>query len=416
MARTIRIQAKDGRAIALGHPWVWRQAVVERPKALRAGDVVDVSSEDRPFLGRGIWDPDGSVPVRIWTRDDTERLDAELIALRVRQAVALREAAGVPARADAYRLVNSEGDRLPGIVVDRWDEWVSVTLQIAALRPWEERIVAAVSAAVPSRGLYVRDDDHARLAAGEAAPARLSVREPSGVFEVQLAKPGKPGLFTDMREVRALFAPMLRGKSFLNLFAHTGAFSGAAAAARAAEIVSVDLSPQFLDVAERNVRANAAAAAAAASPPSGDGTMIRCEIAVPYGPGPEAVRHERVAGDVFETLKRFASQGRKFSAVLADPPTFSSSKESGAFNVKDDYRRLIRMCLRVLEPGGLLLAATNWRGADRENFVRLLHDAAEMERADLRLLAALGQPADYPSLPLVPETRHLEAALCALAG
>ncbi|MCG3135995.1 MAG: Ribosomal RNA large subunit methyltransferase I [Planctomycetes bacterium] len=389
MARTVRIHAKDARAIALGHPWVWRQAVAERPKGARPGDVVDVASDDRPFLGRGIWDPDASVPVRIWTRDDTVRLDAALIERRVRQAAALRDAAAVPARTDAFRIVNAEGDRLPGIVVERWGDFASVTLQTAALRPWEDRIVAAVQAAAAPRGIYVRGDDASRLAAGEPAPAEFTVREPSGIYEVQLGRPGKPGLFTDMREVRALFAPMLRGRSFLNLFAHTGAFSGAAAAAGAAEIVSVDLSPQFLEVAERNVRANAPAAA----PP----------------------RHERVSGDVFEALRRFASQGRTFGAVLADPPTFSSSKESGAFNVKDDYRRLVRMCLRVLEPGGLLLAATNWRGADRENFVRLIHDAAEMERRDVRLLAALGQPADYPSLPLVPETRHLEAALCAVS-
>jgi 23S rRNA (cytosine1962-C5)-methyltransferase len=385
--KTIRLHGEHARAIAHGHPWVYRQAVAERPKGIAEGDVVDVSAGDRGFLARAVWEGDAAVAARVWTRDPAEKMDADLVARRIAEAVALRRAAGVPERTEAWRAVNAEGDRMPGVVVERWGEWTSVTLQDHAMqtRRWGEAVLAGVAAALPSRGVYVRDDESSQLAAGEPAPDELWVREPSGTFAVQLAKPGKPGLFTDMREIRAQFAPLLRGRSFLNLFAHTGAFSGAAAAAGAAEVVSVDLSRNFLDAAQRNVARNA--------------------------PGFRA--HETIAADVFETLRGMAGSGRRFGAVLVDPPTFSTSRKSGAFSVKDAYRPLIRAALRVLEPGGLLLAATNFRGVDREDFLRLLHDAAEVESADLRILAALGQPADYPSLALVPETRHLQAALCA---
>jgi 23S rRNA (cytosine1962-C5)-methyltransferase len=203
---------------------------------------------------------------------------------------------------------------------------------------------------------------------------------------VRLDAPGKPGLFTDMREVRASLAPMLRGRRFLNLFAHTGAFSAVAAAAGAGEVVSVDLSRPFLDVAARSVALNA----------------------------PDFSAHETVAEDVFEAVRRFAAGGRRFDAILVDPPTFSSSRASGAFSVKDGYRPLVRAALRVLEPGGLLVAATNWRGIEREAFLRLLHDAAETERTDLRILAVWGQPADYPAPALLPEARHLHVALCSV--
>ncbi len=388
MAHIVRIHADHARAISIGHPWVYRQAIAQKPKELKPGDVVEMATDARGFLGRGVYEGDASVPVRVWTRDVAERVDGSLVRSRLRQAIALREAAGVPARATAWRVVNGEGDRLPGVLVERWGEWTSVTLQGAAMqtRHWGERVLAAVASELPSRGVYFRDDEMAQLVAGEAAPEELWVKEPTGEFAVHLTKPGKPGLFTDMREIRALFTPTLKGRSFLNLFAHTGAFSGAAAAAGAAEIVSVDLSKNFLETARANVGRNT---------PSG-----------------ATVKHETIAADVFETLRGLASSDRRFDAVFVDPPTFSSSKKSGAFNVKDEYRPLIRASIRVLKPGGLLLAATNWRGVDREEFLRMLHDAAEVEDADLRILSALGQPADYPSVAMVPETRHLEVALC----
>lgn len=364
---------------------MYRQAVAERPRHLRTGDVVDVATAETDFVARGLYDASASVAVRVWTRERGERFDAALVARRVREAAAVRERLGVPERTDAWRVVHGEADRLPGVIVERWGAFASVTLQGDAVRRHERTILDGVVAALQAEGVYLRDDDASRLVAGRPCPGDLVVREPTGRFHVQLAEPGKPGLFTDMREVRVALAPRTKGRSFLNLFAHTGAFSAAAVAAGAAEVVSVDLSRAFLDVARRNVETNA--------------------------PG---ARHETVAADVFDALRRFAQEGRRFDVVLADPPTFSSSKASGAFNVRDDYRSLARASLRVLAPGGLLVCATNYRAMEEAAFLRLLHDAAEMERANLRVVEVLGQPADHPSLAMVPETRHLVVAFLAV--
>ena len=239
-----------------------------------------------------------------------------------------------------------------------------------------------------ARGVYLQGSDESRLLAGERCPAEFEIREPAGRFLVSPAAPGKTGLFTDMREARALLAPLCRGKRFLNLFAHTGAFSGAAAAAGAASIVSVDLSARYLAVASRNVGLNAAGA---------------------------SVEHETVAADAFDVLRRFAGDGRRFDVLVCDPPTFSSSKSSGAFSVKDQYRPLVRASLRVLEAGGLAAFATNFRGLDRDQFLRLIHDAAELDRVDVRVLTVLGPPADHPVDPALPEGGHLHFALCARA-
>jgi 23S rRNA (cytosine1962-C5)-methyltransferase len=385
VASTVFLHPKDSRAIGQGHPWVYREAIAEKPAKLRPGQVVEVAGPGRPFLGRGIYDPGSSIAVRIWTREEDERIDETLLVRRLAAAVRLREATGVPERASAWRVVNAEGDGLPGVVVDRFGDWLALTLQTEALRDWAEPLVAALLRAVESRGVYVRTDEQTVLVAGEPCPDEFEVREPSVRCLVSPAAPGKPGLFPDMREARAALAPMVAGRRFLNLFAHTGAFSATAAAAGASEIVSVDLSSRYLATARRNVELNA--------------------------PGFPA--HETIAGDVFETLVRFAKDGRKFDVIVCDPPSFSSSKKSGAFSVREDYRPLVRASLRVLEPGGLACFATNFRGVTREQFLRLIHDGAEMERADVRVLTVLGQPVDFPVLPVMPEASYLHFAVCA---
>jgi len=384
MSRTISLQQKDARAISRGHPWVYRQALSRRGEGAKAGSVVDVQSREGRFVARGIFDPKGSIAARIWTADPDEPIDHELLVRRFGQAAALREAAGVPGRSNAHRLVNAEGDRMPGVVVDRYADWLTLTLQTPALEPWIGRLAAALEQAVPATGLYLLDDYRSKLLRGEPAPEGLTIEEPTVRLEVDLATPGKAGVFMDMREVRVRLAPLLAGRRFLNLFAHTGAFSAMAARAGAAEVVSVDLSGPYLRVAARNVELSA--------------------------PGYDA--HETLSRDVFEALTGLHRERRRFDAVLIDPPTFSASKQSGAFSVKDGYRPVVRAALRVLDPGGLLVAANNWRGITREQFLRLLHDAAHQEEVDLRVLENHGQPADYPVVPILPETAYLDVALC----
>lgn len=388
VASAVFLHPKDSRAIAQGHPWVYREAIAEKPTKLKPGQVVEVTGPGRPFLGRGIYDPGSSIAVRVWTRTEGERIDEAMIAARFKAAAALRERMRIPQRTTAWRVANAEGDGLPGIVVDRFGDWLALTLQTDALTSWAEPIVAALQQSVPARGIYLRTDEESVLVAGQRCPDEFEVEEPSVRCLVSLAATGKPGLFPDMRDVRAALAPIAKGRRVLNLFAHTGAFSAMAARAGASEVVSVDLSGRYLALARRNVELNA----------------------------PGFAAHESISGDVFETLVRLARDGRKFDLVICDPPSFSSSKKSGTFSVKDDYRPLVRATTRVLEPGGMACFATNFRGVAREQFLRTIHDGAEMETVSLRVLAEMGQPADFPILPVMPEASYLHVALCASAG
>ncbi len=299
----------------------------------------------------------------------------------------LRKAAGVRGRTDAYRVVNGEGDRMPGVIVDRWGDWLTLTTQTPALEPWIDRLTTALIEAVPATGIYVKDDERSVLVHGAPCPDVHVVSEPAVRARVFIEVPGKSGLFTDMREARASTAPLLAGRRVLNLFAHTGAWSAAAAAAGAQEVVSVDLSGPYLAVADENV-----------------------ELSAPgYG------AHTAVRQDVFEFLSFAEREGRTFDAIVIDPPTFSSSRTSGTFSVKDRYRPLVRAALRVLEPRGLLLCATNWRGISRDDFLHVLQDAAGLDDQDLRVLTVMGQPVDHPVVPAFPDAAYLHFAVCCTA-
>jgi len=390
--RSVEIGKKDARAIARGHPWVYRQALSRRPKGLSSGDAVDISTQIRPFLGRGLYDAESGVAVRVFTRRDDEPIDRALFARRFESALQVRQAAGVAAQTDAYRLVNAEGDRFPGLLVDRFGDWLSVTYQTRALEPWTDDIADALIGAVSCEGIYLHDASGVRLLHGTPCPDELVVSEPTLRARVFPGAPGgagragKSGLFTDMREVRVLLAPMLAGRRVLNLFAHTGAFSAAAARAGAAEVTSVDLSGPYLQVAEQNVELSS----------------------------PGYAAHTALKSDAFDALTKFAREERTFDAVVIDPPSFSASRRSGTFNIRERYRPLVRSAIRVLAPHGLLLCATNFRGIGRDDFMHLIHDAADADETDLRILAVLGQPVDHPIVSAFPESAHLQVVLAAV--
>ena len=379
MSATIHLQAKDARAIGRGHPWVYRQAVGRRRQKLSRGTVVELVGPDGHFLGRGLFDPGSAIAVRVWTRDPRESIDAHLLARRIAQAHARRVRFGIPERTDVYRIANAEGDDLPGLLIERYGAYVSVELQSPALRRMRKAIAGAVQATLPCAGAVLRDGDETTQLFGEPVPEECTVREPTAQLVARVGAPGKTGVFMDMREVRVRLATLSAGRRVLNLFAHTGAFSACAAGAGATEVVSVDLSGHYLEYARRNVELTA----------------------------PNFDAHETIAGDVFRTLADLAREERRFDLVIADPPSFSTSREGGSFQADKRYPELVKGVLRVLGPGGLLIAATNHRGTTQEQFLRRLHDGAHALRRSLRVHEVHGQPADYPVLPVLPETAHL---------
>jgi 23S rRNA (cytosine1962-C5)-methyltransferase len=378
----VRLRKPLRAALEAGHPWVWRDAL-EAGFAAEPGSVVRVV-DDRGLVAIGLAEA-GSIGVRVLSTKNLP-VDDALFASRIAQAAALRDRV-VPEQTDAYRLVHGEGDALPGVVVDVYARWAVVQLDGAAMATWSSAIVRGVRAARPSlAGILARTgrkgEKRIDVAEGEGPPEVIEVREHGMVLRADLAHGQKTGLFLDHRESRRRVRDLARGLRVLNLYGYTGGFSIAAALGGALEVDTVDVAPAALALAEASWARNAIA---------------------------EGIAHRTHARDVPEFLDEARARGRRWDLVIADPPSFAPNEASVPGAIKS-YRALHRACLRVLEPGGLYLAASCSSHVDRAAFDRTLREAAE-KVGSLQILERTGAPADHPRLAAFPEGDYLKVVL-----
>ena len=300
------------RMLELGHPWVIADRYTRKWPVGRAGDLVRLCDEKENFLATALLDPGERVVARVLELGPM-RLDRAWVQAKVARAAALRSAHADLEGTSAFRLVNGEGDGLPGLTVDRYNDHLMVQLYSAAWRPHLSSVTEALLQVLSPAGIYEKfrpqqtralgveeSREYSRLLWGAAAPERLTVRENDLNFLVELEEGLNTGLFLDQRGNRRDLMKRMPGKKFLNLFSYTGAFSVAAAASGAGRVTSVDASTSYLDWAQENFGANRL----------------------------NPRRHEFIVGDCFEVLDDLRRQERLFDLVLMDPPTFSTTAKS----------------------------------------------------------------------------------------
>lgn len=396
-ADAVRLEVKDSASASIerGHPWVFRDALRKTPARLDAGAVVELADGRGKFLGRGLWDPDSPIAVRIHERDAATPLDVASFGRRLEAAFALRARLFDGPDTDAYRLVNGEGDRIPGLVIDRYRDTAVLRLDGDALAPWIEALrepLAKLCAAhgIRSGGVRLgREAQAARSAGGKLVeqlwgppiPERMFVRERGLALEVDLHFGHKTGAFLDQRENLARVRALARGRArALNLFSYTGGFSIAAALGGATRVTSVDTAGPAHASAQRSFREN----------------------------GLDPTGHAFVTADAFAFLEAAEKRGDRFDLVISDPPSFAPSEKAKP-RAMASYRRLHQACARVLAEGGTLCAASCSSHITADDFFATLDDAS-LGRADLRVVSMLGQPEDHPFLPAWPEGRYLKFA------
>src|SRR5262245_17466090 len=286
---TIRLPAEVARRIRLGHPWVYREALGPRPLSAEPGTPIDLVDDEGELVGRGLYDVDSAIAVRVFTRRADRPVDGELIAERVRAAVALRKRHLDTSSLDVYRVINAESDGLPGIVVERYADYLVVQLFSSAIAGLREPLYDALVAELAPRAIYEQRryrslggeaprQAGADLVRGAPAPVEVMVREGELRFWVDVTAPLSTGLFADLREGRRAVRDWARDRRVLNLFSYTGAISVYAQAGGAAEIVAVDVAAKAHARARKNFAAS----------------------------GFEPEKPEHVVGDAFKVLARFA--------------------------------------------------------------------------------------------------------------
>ena len=321
------------------------------------------------------------------------------IAHALRAAAELRYAVARSDSTTAFRIVNGGGDGLPGVTVDVYGEWLVVALTSPEAEAAREKILDAATTLSP-RGVYVKSrPKHASVIVdarreefspreavrGESAPESFVIHELGLPYLVKLGDGLSTGIFLDQRENRRRVRELAGGARVLNLFAYTGAFTVAAVAGGASASMTVDVSAGVIAWARQNLE----------------------------GVGADPTKHIALEADALPWLKSAATKDERFDLVLLDPPSFATTKKS-RFSAEDDYRSTAAAALRVLAPGGRLLACTNHRGIPKVKFRRFLHEAARDAGRAVVQLKDLPDPSDFPAEP--GSEPHLKSVLVTLEG
>ncbi len=360
--------------LAGGHPWIYRDHVPDRFSAA-GGSWVRVCAGR--FEAYALWDSRSPIALRVFAR--TQPPDAEWITERVRRAWSLRQRLRDVGQS-AYRLVNGEGDGMPGVVVDVYADFAVLVTYADSLDVLVDSLTRAIEEVTGIRNVVRRTPGAGGLSqlSGRTPPKQVVVEENGLRMPVSLHDGQKTGLFLDQRDNRARVESFARGKT-LNLFAYNGGFSLYAVRGGATRVTSVDSSTGALSDAREAFRLN----------------------------GFDADEHEFEAADVFESLERRHSRSEEFDVVISDPPSFARNK-SQLKTAKKAYVRLNAAGLRLCPAGGVYAAASCTAQLSPTEFHATLAESARRAKRRLQIFHEAGQPEDHPVMAGHPEGRYLK--------
>ena len=385
-----KVFLKRGRANPLwhGHPWVYSGAIAREEGAYEGGDVVDVLDIDGRFIGRGFANGRSQIRVRMLTRRD-EAVDRELLRSRLVEAKAARARLGLPSeRTNAYRLVNAEGDGLPGLVIDMYGDVAAVQFTALGMKRLDETVFDLASEVTKARAVVeVSAGGFAQIEGFGAATRTVrgdeiqlaACRENGIAYEVDPLHGQKTGMFLDQRENRRRIAELSKGARVLDVYTYAGGFALNALAGGAQSATCVDSSARAIERASRHAELNR------------------------LGP------LDAVEADAFRYLE--AVRPRSYDLVVIDPPKFARARKDLDAALKG-YERLNVLAMNACAAGALLATCSCSQNVDQETFERVIGNAALSAGRRVRVLDVASQGPDHPVPPAFPEGRYLKFVLC----
>jgi 23S rRNA (cytosine1962-C5)-methyltransferase len=374
-----------------GHPWVYAQAVLRIEGGALAGDEVSVVDPRGNFMGRGFYSPGSAIAVRIVVRDPKTPIDAALVRSRVKRALERRGLFGLPSReTNAFRVINAEGDDLPGLIVDRFDDTLAIQLSTIGMKRREELILEILGQELSPRAVVDRTsraaaraegfEPGAGVVRGDAALAALRFSERGLAYELPLALTQKTGFYFDQRPLRGRIEQLAKGKRVLDAYSYVGSFALAAVRGGATEVVAVDENALALEVGAECARKNG---------------LI------------DKIRYVR--SDARERMTQMAREGG-FDLVLCDPPKLAQTKgqRSGALGA---YQKIAAAGCRATRPGGLLAISSCSAAVGLEPLTRALALGAREANVRATILERFFQGVDHPVPAAFPEGLYLKSVL-----
>ena len=384
MTPTAQVRLAASRGPLSRHLWLYAGHVGPVVGQATAGDLIDVLTAEGRFHGRGLYNPSSKIRVRLLTFED-EPIDETFWRGRIQHAIRLRQR--VVAQSNAYRLIYAEGDRLSGLIVDRYDQLLVMQCLSFGMDSRKELLADLLIKELNVSSVYLRNDAKSRQLEGLPlerrfllgnGPTQVEIQEGTAKFLVDVERGQKTGWFCDQRENRSAAAKLAAGADVLEVFCHTGAFGIHAALAGAASVEGLDVSQDTLAMARTHA------------------TMNNVEDRCTY-------RH----ADAFEEMRKLVKAGRHYDLVILDPPAFARTKQAlpGALA---GYKDINLLGLKLLKPEGFLVTCSCSHPVSETDFWNSIRLAARDAKRDIRLIEQRGQSADHPILASMPETRYLK--------
>lgn len=373
------------------HPWIFSGAIQKEEGTPQFGGTVEIFSAKRQWLGRAAYSPHSQIRARIWTFDENEKVDDDFFQRRLQRSIHYRD--NLFPKGTACRLVYGESDGLPGLIVDRYANFLLVQFLAAGVDKWKKEIVDALNNILPNDGIYERSDAGVRekeglqlltgVLSGTEPPQLIQIEENGMQLLVDVKTGHKTGFYFDQRDNRALLAKYAKDKIVLNCFAYTGGFAVSALKAGAQHVTNIDSSADALNLAEQNVTLNKL----------------------------DASKMENVTGDVFSVLRKYRAENRRFDVIVLDPPKFAESMKH-LEKAARAYKDINILGFQLLNPGGVLFTFSCSGLMEDTLFQKIVADAALDAGKEADIACRMFQAADHPVSLNFPEAAYLKGLVC----
>lgn len=399
---TITIRARRRKAIERRHPWVFSGAVQAVAQEPRDGDIVTLRTGNGEFLARGYWNDRSDIRVRLLTWDPDEPIDRAFWRSRMQRAIQARtNHLNDPKQAPltAYRLINAENDGVPGLIVDRYADYLVLQALTAGIDTHKQMLTELLVELVQPKGIYERSDVDIRekeglppvtgLLWGSEPPPLIEIDENGRHFLVDVRQGHKTGFYLDQRVNRAVIGDWLQrdpdasSRVILNAFSYTGGFAVYALSSLAGRVINVDSSSDSLALAQQNIALN----------------------------GYDTNAEDFIEGDVFKVLRYFRDTGQQFDMIILDPPKFAHTPKQ-VQSAARGYKDINWLAFRLLKPGGLLATFSCSGAVSADLFQKIVFGAMIDSGQDGQIVQWLAQGSDHPVALTFPEGAYLKGLLC----
>jgi 23S rRNA (cytosine1962-C5)-methyltransferase len=375
------------------HPWIFSGAIEKVEGNPSNGETVQIFTSNKTLVGSGSFSPSSQIRVRVWSFDPEEKVDVDFFKRKISLALSLREKIIDTSKTNAYRIINAESDGLPGLIVDRYADYLVCQFLSAGTEFFKKIMLEILENIIKPFGIYERSDLEVRtkeglqpnqgLLKGTIPEDLIEVKENGFKFLVNIKGGHKTGFYIDQRVNRLLVSEFSKGKNVLNCFSYTGGFSVYALASVASKITQVEASASAIELSFKNFELN-----------NLDSTLV-----------------ENINGDVFDVLRKFRDERRTFDLIILDPPKFTESV-SQIQKASRGYKDINLLAIKLLNLGGILFTFSCSGHISPELFQKIVTDSALDSGREVKIIKQLTQSSDHPVALNFPEGLYLKGLVC----